>query len=155
MTIKEEFELWSNRLMISIHDGGKREERFYPSGRIDILCMDSLGNLCIIDVKCTSPGNLKWDIHAPNRKPKYKFEKPFQGHAVQVEMYALVFDFLAKLHNIPLRIAYTGILYYYAESIQANGKGFARFIKIKRNPKQILTDEVAQKSIIGNLKQVY
>jgi len=107
-------------------------------------------------VKGASPGNESWKIsNRPNNRNKiYDLDVPYQAYIMQVEMYATMFDFLAKIHNMDLRIAYTAILYYYTESVGVGDKGFAKIIKIKRNPKLILMDEDQKRSIIHNLKQV-
>lgn len=116
--LEEEFKLGSELITLTL-DG----ERFHPVGRADFICMNDLGQLVIIDLK------------TPATLPNYP-QHVFSTHrAIQLEMYALLFDMICSLLNIPLGIAYTGILYWNPESNKTfMSKGSVTFCKIPRNP---------------------
>lgn len=116
--LEEEFRLGTEAITMSL-DG----QKFHPVGKTDFICMNDLGQLVIIDLK------------TPINSPNY-IQFVFTRHrAIQLEMYALMFDIICKILGIPAGIAYTGILYWNPENNNSfDSKGSETFCKIPRNP---------------------
>ena len=79
-------------------------------------------------------------------KSDYKGKFFSIAHVMQAELCAFLFDFAAIINNIPLRISYTKIMYYYTEEIEGINTKFTKTIKIERNSKFLLMP------ILANLK---
>lgn len=69
-------------------------------------------------------------------------------HIIQNELCAFLFDFVAILNNIPLRISYTKFMYYYIENIGGINKKITKTIKIERNSQFLLLP------LLANLKYI-
>ncbi len=98
LLLEEEFRLGSEAITM-IRDGKKH----YPIGKADFICINELGQFVIIDLKTPirSPDDLQF---------VYK-----RRRAIQLEMYALMFDTICKILGIDAGISYTGILYWNPE----------------------------------------
>lgn len=149
---KTELPLGSQELKIKAlvpkQSSSEEEEAILPIiGIIDMLCVDREGNIVIVDLKTTIV--LKTETVVDQKKNLISrtearsfasMDKPIAADVVQVQLYAYMFDFIAKKLKLPLTISYCALIYWDIVSDNSTGSvGSAKTFSITKNAELALS----------------
>ena len=110
-------------------------------GMIDMLCVDREGNIVIVDLKARIVSS---EIRATS----------YEKDVVQVQLYAHMFDFIARKLGLNLSISYCAIMYWNPESNNSSrSEGFSGLFTIKKDFNATLPHCVMTKNIKAALNE--
>lgn len=123
------------KALVQKQSSSEKEEVILPIiGIIDMLCVDREGNIVIADLKTTIVLKTENLVSKTEARSFASMKKPMAADVIQVQLYAHMFDFIAKKLKLPLKISYCALIYWDIVSDNSTGSiGSAKTFRITKD----------------------